>query len=358
MSVNDAIMYIMAGGVLLGGLDHLFGNHFGLGNKFEEGFMLLGTSALSMAGIICLAPFIASFLGPAISPLYQFFGADPSMFASVLALDMGGYPLAMELAKNAAVGAYSGIIVASMLGCTMVFVIPVGLSMIEKEDQPYFAKGLMIGLATMPVGTVLGGMVARLSFPLIVLNNIPILLLSILLIVGLYKVPGKMVSGFVIFGTVIKKITIVGLMLSAFTSLTGIEVIKGMGALEDAMKTVVNICIVLLGSLPIAYLLQRLLEKPLRAIGRRLGMNSTSIAGILISLVSTLPVFMMIKDMNPRGKIVCVSFFVASGAVFGAHLGFTASMEPSLVPALIVAKLTGAISAILTALFFTKKQRN
>lgn len=355
MSINDFIMYIMAAGVILGGVDHLLGNRLGFGQKFEDGFMLLGTSALSMAGIICLAPPLASFLGPIISPVFRLIGADPSMFASILALDMGGYPLAMELADNPLIGAYSGIIVASILGCTMVFVIPVGLSMIQKGDHAYFAKGLMIGLATMPVGTILGGMTAGINVLTILRNNVPILLLSMLLILGLYKIPEHMVSGFVVFGTIIKKITIFGLMVSAFTSLTKITLIPGMGVLEDAMKTVVSICIVLLGSLPAAYLLQKLLERPFAWIGAKIGVNGTSITGILISLVSTLPVFVMIKDMNPKGKVVCVAFLVASGAVFGAHLAFAAGTQPNLVPALIVAKLSASITAILVSLLYIRK---
>lgn len=51
----------MAIGAVLGGIDCALGNRFGLGIKFEEGFRLLGPIALSMAGIICLAPLIAGF---------------------------------------------------------------------------------------------------------------------------------------------------------------------------------------------------------------------------------------------------------------------------------------------------------
>ena len=50
--VNEILMYVMAVGVLLGGADRLLGNRFGLGEKFEEGFRLMGPIALSMVGII------------------------------------------------------------------------------------------------------------------------------------------------------------------------------------------------------------------------------------------------------------------------------------------------------------------
>lgn len=357
MTVNDIIMYVMAAGVLLGGIDNLLGSPFGYGKKFQEGFMFLGVSALSMAGIICLAPVMAKMLKPLITPLFLMIGADPSMFASILALDMGGYPLAAELAREPLLGVYSGIIVASILGCTIVFVIPVGLGLLEKEDYGYFAKGLMIGLATMPVGTLTGGIMLKIPLPVLLCNNIPVLVLGMLLILGLNKAPDNMVKGFVAFGTGVKKVTIFGLMAGAFTCLTKIQVIPGLGRLEDAMDTVVSICIVLLGSLPIAFLIQKLLKKPFEKIGSKIGVNSAAIAGILIALVTTLPVFTMVKEMNPRGKIVTVAFCVAAGAVFGAHMGFAAGAQPQAVPALITAKLSAAICAAIAAVFYTRDKK-
>ena len=53
--MNQIIMWIMAVGAVLGGVDRIAGNRFGLGKRFEEGFTLLGPTALSMSGIICLA---------------------------------------------------------------------------------------------------------------------------------------------------------------------------------------------------------------------------------------------------------------------------------------------------------------
>lgn len=61
--------------------------------------------------------------------------------ATLLANDMGGYPLAaMELATDPLVGKFAGLILGSMMGATIVFTIPVALGIIEKEDRPYLAK--------------------------------------------------------------------------------------------------------------------------------------------------------------------------------------------------------------------------
>ena len=133
--MNQILMIVMAAGAVLGGVDRILGNRFGLGGQFEKGFMLLGPMALSMAGIICLAPVLADALGRVIVPFYQLIGVDPAMFGTLLAIDMGGYQLARELAADPLVGSYAGLVVSAMFGCTLVFTIPVGMGMIPTEDQ-------------------------------------------------------------------------------------------------------------------------------------------------------------------------------------------------------------------------------
>ena len=101
LSINSVIMMIMMIFMLVGAVDKILGNKFGYGEKFEEGFNAIGPLALSMAGVVAAAPVLAEVLGPIITPIYTAVGADPSMFATtLLACDMGGYPLAMELASN------------------------------------------------------------------------------------------------------------------------------------------------------------------------------------------------------------------------------------------------------------------
>ena len=86
MSINEIIIYIMVFFAVLGAIDKIIGNKFGLGEKFEEGIMALGSLALAMVGIICLAPVLAKVLNPVIVPVFNLLGADPAMFAgSILA---------------------------------------------------------------------------------------------------------------------------------------------------------------------------------------------------------------------------------------------------------------------------------
>ena len=39
--MNQILMIVMAAGAVLGGVDRILGNRFGLGGQFEKGFMLL-----------------------------------------------------------------------------------------------------------------------------------------------------------------------------------------------------------------------------------------------------------------------------------------------------------------------------
>ena len=112
--MDNIILWIMAIAMVLGALDRMFGSRLGLGKQFEEGILAIGALSLSMLGILTLAPVLARLLRPVLVPVYGFLGADPAMFAgSILANDMGGAPLAMELAGTRAAGQLGGLIVGS-----------------------------------------------------------------------------------------------------------------------------------------------------------------------------------------------------------------------------------------------------
>lgn len=355
--MNQILMAIMAAGVILGGMDRLLGNRFGYGEKFEEGFRLLGPTALSMAGMICLAPVLANVLGKAIIPFYQAIGVDPSMFGSVLAIDMGGYQLAKELAIDSSIGSYAGIVVSAIFGCTLVFTVPVGMGMIKEEDQTLFAKGIMLGLAAMPAGLIAGGLFSGLSLLQCLHQNLPVFVAALLLLLGLWKLPDKMIKGFCVLANGIRVLVTVGLMLAAVEFLCGWNPIPGMTPIEDAMSVVSSIGVVLLGSLPAAELLRRLLKKPFTLLGERLGIKPLGFIGMLIGLVSPLPVLSMYQDMDEKGKVTVGAFLVSGTSLLAAHMGFVISTEPAMLPALICGKLSGAIAAAVLAMCFHKEAR-
>ena len=62
MSFHEILIGIMAVFALLGGIDRILGSRFGLGPRFEEGILAMGTLGLAMIGIVCLAPVLARLL--------------------------------------------------------------------------------------------------------------------------------------------------------------------------------------------------------------------------------------------------------------------------------------------------------
>ncbi len=348
--MNQILMIVMAAGAVLGGVDRILGNRFGLGGQFEKGFMLLGPMALSMAGIICLAPVLADALGRVIVPFYQLIGVDPAMFGTLLAIDMGGYQLARELAADPLVGSYAGLVVSAMFGCTLVFTIPVGMGMIPTEDRPLFARGIMLGLASMPVGLIAGGLPAGLSLSTSLHQNLPVFALSLLLLLGLWKLPDRMVKGFCLLAQGIKIVATAGLALAAVESLTGWNPVPGMAPIGEAMGVVASIGVVMLGSLPVAELLRRALERPFTLLGGKLGVKSQALTGMLVSLATPLPALSMYREMDRRGKVAAGAFLVSGASLLAAHMGFVVSTEPDMLVPLMAGKLSGAFAAAILAL--------
>ncbi|MBE6932035.1 MAG: ethanolamine utilization protein EutH [Ruminococcaceae bacterium] len=356
MGVNEIIIYLMLAFMVLGAIDRILGNRFGLGAEFENGILAMGSLALAMLGIIALSPVLASLLNPVLVPVFRLFRADPAMFAgTILACDMGGASLAQDLAQSPEAALFGGILVGSTLGPTIVFNIPVALGIIPKEDQRPLAQGILFGLLTIPVGCFFGGLVAGFSIAMIVQNLIPILLIALLIALGLWRAENAMIRGFTIFGKVIIAIITLGLAAGIIEQLTGFAVIPGMAPLSDGFATVGAIAIVLAGAFPLVFVITRLFKKPLTRLGSLLGMNDVAAAGLVATLANSIPMFGMMKDMDRRGKILNVAFAVSASFVFGDHLGFTAGFAPEMLTAMIVGKLAGGISAVAVAMLATRR---
>ena len=354
--MSDVLLLIMALFAIIGAADRILGNRMGLGERFEEGITAMGGLALAMLGIICLAPVLASLLRPIVVPVFRLLGADPAMFAgSLLACDMGGGALALELADDPQAGLFGGVLCGSMLGATVVFTIPVAMGILEEKDRPFLAKGILAGLVTIPLGLLVGGLVAGMPVVKVLKNLIPIVLFAGLIAVGLWRWENAMIKGFGIFGKGIIALITVGLAAGIFQGVTGITLIPGLAPIEEGFLTVGAIAIVLAGAFPLVAVLTRLLRKPLLKLGIILGINETAAAGLLASLANSIASFNLVKDMDDRGKVVNIAFAVSAAFVFGDHMGFTAGFAPEMLPAMIAGKLAGGISAVMVALWLTKE---
>lgn len=355
MSFHEVLIDMMAVFALLGGLDRILGGRFGLGSRFEEGILSMGSLALAMVGIVSLAPVLAGILKPIVVPVYRLLGADPAMFAgTVLACDMGGGPLARQLTADPQAADLGGVITGSMLGATVVFTIPVAMGILEEEDRPAMAKGILCGMVAIPFGILAGGLTAGYAFPMVLRNLVPIVLMALLIALGLWRAEKAMVAAFTAFGKILVAVVTVGLSGAIIQALTGFAVIPGLAPISEGFETVGTIAIVLAGAFPLVYVLTRVLNKPLMALGKLLGINEPASAGLLASLANSIATFGMVKDMDDRGKVVNIAFAVPAAFVFGDHLGFTAGFAPELLPAMIVGKLVGGVVAVGIALLLTR----
>ncbi len=350
MSINEIILYIMVFFMVVGAIDKCLGNKYGYGEKFEEGFMAMGSLALAMVGVVSLAPVLANILKPVVAPLYQTLGADPAMFATtLLANDMGGYPLAMQLAETKEAGLFAGLILGAMMGPTIVFTIPVALGIIEQEDRPYLAKGVLAGMITIPLGCLAGGVAAGFDFGMILRNLIPIIIFAVLISIGLWKMPEKMIKGFTLFGQGVVIVITLGLVAIIIETLTGIVVIPGMAPISEGIGIIGSIAITLAGAFPMVHFITKAFKKPLMNLGKVLGMNDVAAAGMVATLANNIPMFGIMKDMDKRGKVLNVAFAVSAAFVFGDHLGFTAGVNKEMIFPMVVGKLVAGISAVVLA---------
>lgn len=357
MSFHEILIAVMAAFAVLGAIDRILGNRFGLGQEFENGILAMGSLALAMVGIVSLAPVLAAILRPVVVPVFRLLGADPAMFAgSLLACDMGGGALAQQMTEDPQAALLGGVITGSMLGATIVFTIPVAMGILEESDRPVMAKGILCGIVTIPVGILVGGLVAGYSIMMVLRNLLPIVILAALIALGLWKAESAMVRGFAVFGKGVVALVTIGLAAATVEALTGFALIPGMAPISEGFATVGTIAIVLAGAFPLVFVITKLLRKPLMAVGKTLGINDAAAAGLIASLANSIATFGLVKDMNYRGKVVNIAFAVSAAFVFGDHLGFAAGFAPEIMGAMIAGKLAGGVSAIAVALWLTRKE--
>lgn len=365
LSINSVIMMIMMIFMIVGAVDKIRGNKHGYGEKFDEGFEAMGPLAIAMAGVVAAAPVLAIILQPIIGPIYRLLGADPAMFATtLLACDMGGYPLAMQLAANETIGNYAGLILGTMMGPTIVFTIPVALSIIKKEDRPYLGAGVLAGLITIPLGCIAGGLVMnmteyKMDIITIVRNLIPVIIIAGLIVVGLWFAPTKMINGFNKFGNAVTIIITVFTAIAVFEYQTGIhfplldimviEDADGVVPLESGLLVCGQIAIVLIGAFPMVKWITNTFGGALQKVGGALGMDENGSAGMVANLANNIAMFNILGDMNPKGKLLNVAFAVSAAFVFGDHLGFTAGVNKEMIFPMIVGKLVAGITAVMLA---------
>lgn len=140
-----------------------------------------------------------------------------------------------------------------MLYIMIAFTIPVAVGIISKDDFQYFAKGALAGIMTVPVGLIVGGVMMKVELIDMVYNLIPVLIFTVIITVGLIKVPDMIIKAFNILGKAIIKISTFGLIISIIDFIFQVNIIPGMFPLEKSALIVFQIAIILSGAYPMLY---------------------------------------------------------------------------------------------------------
>ncbi|WP_158738469.1 ethanolamine utilization protein EutH [Alteribacillus sp. YIM 98480] len=356
--LQEIILWLLAVFMVIGAVDKVLGNRYGYGEAFERGFASIGPIAVVMIGMISLAPVLAEILRPAVVPIFRFLGADPAMFAtSVLALDMGGYALAGELAETEESAKFAGILLGTMLGPALTFTIPVALTIINKEDQQAMAKGMLAGIATIPIGLLIGGAAAGFSLQHMLADLVPIILFSLLIVIGLWRKPTIMVSGFQRFGKAVVAFTTLATAIVIIEALTGWALIPGMNPSEEGLLVVGSIAFILAGAFPLVQFVKYHWNGQSLRLGERFHMNEPALSGWVSSFAHVIPMFALVEEMKEEGKVMNFAFTVSGAFILGGHLAFTAAVDKNMIVPMLLGKFSGGISAMAVAYWMIKKEK-
>ena len=263
------------------------------------------------------------------------------MFGGLLAIDMGGYQLAKDIAVDAGLGAYAGIVVAATFGRTFIFTIPVGMRMLEKRRLSLFLQRDYGGPRDTAGRTYGRGLICGFSVFRILHQNGLILIVSLL-----FDGRAEMAAGAP--GSVAWNVCIgdagghydradAGRCPVYDRHIGRSGTLSDRGSHEggcshwdcDARQSSG-------GRISAVYF-----KKPFGWLGGKIGLNEVSVAGLFVGTVSVLPQLTMLKNMDRLGKIVNTAYIVSAASMFAAHIGFTMNVQPDLLGALIAAKLTG-----------------
>ena len=353
MSSYQVIMIIMAVFFVIGAIDRCLGNRLGMGAQFEEGFFLMGKVALSIMGMICLAPALADLLEPIVVPFFNRIKIDAAMFPSmILSPDSGGWDIARELSEDVAIADFSGLVVGAVIGGVVSFAIPAAVGLISKEDTKYLAVGIMASFIVDPIGCFVGGLVQGLPVGLVIRCLLPVTVEGLLLAVGLATIPHIMIRGFQILAKFLLWLMTFGLILGATTKMTGYEIISGLCNIEEAFKRVGAIALLSAGTLPLIYTIKKVAKKPLEKLSVKTGIDSTALSFSLAAMASILPGFTVYHKMNVRGKIFLAGVTASAANMLGPHLGFVSNANPEMIIPMMAAKIIAGVLAIPLALWF------
>lgn len=353
--MEKIMLYIISIFFFVGIIDYIFGGKLKLAKELENGIKSMGSLAISMIGILSITPIVSDILNKYIIPKLNINLIDPSIISSsLIAVDMGGYKIAEAIGRTSEEIYFSGILISSILGCTISFTLPLALGIIKEEDVEILCKGVLCGIVTVPIGLFIGGFLLRIPIMIIFKNLLPIILISVFIIIGLRRIPNKMIKYFKILARLIFIVGLIGLGIQGITSITGVVIIKNLLSLEESIIIVGKIAIFLAGANVMLKVIKVTFNKKIGKLKEKLDINSEAVAALIGSLASAVIVFNDFDKLDYRGKIICSAFSVAGAYVFGGQLGYVVTEAKEIVFIYIVVKLICGFLAIILAMKISK----
>lgn len=387
--ISDLVIYIIMACAVIGCFYSIKDSEYELGKQFTAGIESIGGLFIPIAGIMAALPILNVFISKFIAPLFTVFGADAAMAAtSLLAVDMGGYQLAAALAQTHEAWIIS-MTVGYMAGATIVFSIPIATKIIDEKYHRQLSIGTMIGFITIPLGVLVTNILImifnpmirtvvssdpnapqvllNMTFVILMKNLLPLIIICLLMAIGLWKKSELMIKGFQYFSKFIEIFTKVILTISILEHFTHIfsnlfgtypldPIIADSVDIERALEVAGYIGLMLSGALPMVYLIETKLKKPIENLSDKLNISRKIATGILASSANVIAAFTMIDDTMDDREIIAITAFSVCGAfVIGDHLAFTANFQPQLILPLMIGKLTAGLLAVWIALKVTSK---
>lgn len=380
---GEIIVYIMMASLLIGAGAHILNPSSKLGDEFKDGILMMGQIFIPIVGIMTLIPLLAPAINTVVAPIYSAMHSDAAIATSTfIPSDLGAYHLAHEVADGH--GAWILAFTVSLTaGATIAFCIPVGLSILQRNDHKYLALGVMAGFLAIPFASLLMALILLqsgvplregldatgegtrpfdLSFGEILLNLLPLDVMMGLLALALRFFTDKMISAFLIFGRAIQIVTTAAVALSiveyftgAFSTVFGSWPLAPFMADEEdqmrALEVVGAISIMLAGAFPLIYIIRKVLAKPLAVAGKRIGISEAGIAGFLAAIANAVALFQLVRLMPPKDKVLTIAFMVCAAFAVGDYLAFTATFQPNMIFTMFVGKVGGGLLAVAFAVW-------
>lgn len=325
MNIVIAVLLVFA---LIGLIDKITGNHLRLGTEFDKGIDIMGSMALALVGISCIGVYAASANAEAIARLAGVLPFDPAVIVGcLLAPDMGGMTISLEIAGSREVGIFAGMVLSTTIGVTLCFQLPVCIAGIkEKEDKALIMKGFIIGIITVIPGIILGAFLLGLSLKDIFFNTLPVLIVCAVLAAG-YKLSAtataKALTG------VANTVRIISLILFALVIL-GIYVekfaIADAGIVKDTFVCCGKMASVVCGSMVFSKIALRYFKKPFNALAKVMGTNVQAVMGILLGMTTTFAMLPLFPEMDRRGKLINGAFSVGGAYIIGGQMAYVSGL--------------------------------